>query len=195
MTQSSGNESGRATAQGIYRFLEGFTYQYARYRLTDACGEAAFGCASWFSTLLKCRLGTPVPGIPMRRMMLVVLLPMLWSVAHAQQVYKCTDGKQVSYQSQPCDSAQRTLRQWDATPEPVPTGAQATQTAKARAVPARKSSSRRSTSGSTRSRPDPAESRCQVAKSKREAKLRAVGLKRTFDMLRKLDEAVYVACR
>lgn len=131
----------------------------------------------------------------MRRMMLVVLLPIVWSVAHAQQVYKCTDGEQVSYQSQPCDGAQRTLRQWDATPEPVPTGAQATQTAKARAAPARKSSSRRSTSSHTRSRPDPAESRCRAAKSKREAKLRAVGLKRTFDLLRKLDDAVYEACR
>ena len=131
----------------------------------------------------------------MGRMMLVILLAMLWSVAHAQQVHKCTDGKQVSYQSQPCDSTQHTLRQWDATPEPVPTGTQAAQTAKAPAAPARKASSRRSTSSHTRSRPEPAESRCQAAKSKREAKLRAVGLKRTFDLLRKLDDAVYEACR
>ncbi len=125
----------------------------------------------------------------------MLLLPILWSAAHAQQVYKCSDGKQVSYQSQPCDGAQRILRQWDATPEPVLTGTQVAQTAKARATPARKSSSRRSTSSHTRSRPDPAESRCQAAKSKREAKLRVVGLKRTFDLLRKLDDAVYEACR
>lgn len=63
MTQGSGDDSGRATTQGIDRFLEGFTYQYARYRLTDAGGEAVSGCASWSSTLLQCRLGTPVPGI------------------------------------------------------------------------------------------------------------------------------------
>lgn len=130
----------------------------------------------------------------MRRKMLVALLPLLWSAAHAQQVYKCSDGKQVSYQSQPCDGAQRTLRQWDATPETIPTGAHTEQAGNARAVPARKSS-RRSTSSNTRSRPDPAEARCQVAKSNREAKLRAVGLKRTFDLLRKLDEAVHAACR
>jgi len=68
--------------------------------------------------------------------------------------------------------------------------------AKTRERPARKSSSsRRTTASSARSRADPAESRCQAAKSKREAKLRAVGLKRTFDLLRKLDEAVYAACR
>lgn len=131
----------------------------------------------------------------MRRMMLVILLPMLWSVAHAQQVYKCTDGKQVSYQSQPCDNAQRTLRQWDAIPQPVPAGAQAGSVEKVRTAPTRRSSSGWTNARSTRSRPDPAESRCQAARSKREAKLRAVGLKRTFDLLRKLDEAVYAACR
>lgn len=131
----------------------------------------------------------------MHRMLLAILLPMFWATAHAQQVYKCTDGSQVSYQSLPCEGAQRTLRRWDATPEPVPAGAQAGPAAKAHAMPARKSSLRRTTAGSTRSRPDSAESRCQAAKSKREAKLRAVGLKRTFDLLRKLDEAVYAACR
>ena len=131
----------------------------------------------------------------MHRMMLAILLPMLWSTAHAQQVFKCTDGRQVSYQSLPCDGAQRTLRQWDATPEPAPAGAQAPPVARTRETPARKSSSRRTTASSTRSRADPAESRCQAAKSKREAKLRAVGLKRTFDLLRKLDEAVHAACR
>lgn len=130
----------------------------------------------------------------MHRMLLAIVLPVFWTTAQAQQVYKCSDGNRVSYQSLPCDGAQRTLRQWDATPEPVPAGAQAAQAAKAHALPARKASPRR-TGRSTRSRSDPAESRCQAAKSKREAKLQAVGLKRTFDLLRKLDEAVHAACR
>lgn len=129
------------------------------------------------------------------RMLLTVLLPMVWSTGHAQQVYKCSDGNQVSYQSMPCEDAQRTLRQWDATPEPEAAVAQAAQAAKAHALSVRKPSSRRTTTYGTRSRPDPAELRCQAAKSKREAKLRAVGLKRTFDLLRKLDDAVYAACR
>jgi hypothetical protein len=38
-------------------------------------------------------------------------------------------------------------------------------------------------------------SRCDTAKARREAKLKAVGLKRTFDLLRKLDDAVNEACK
>jgi hypothetical protein len=38
-------------------------------------------------------------------------------------------------------------------------------------------------------------SRCDAAKARREAKLKAVGLKRTFDLLRKLDDAVNEACK
>jgi len=35
----------------------------------------------------------------------------------AQQVYKCVNGKQVSYQSDPCPGT--AVKSWDATPEPV----------------------------------------------------------------------------
>jgi hypothetical protein len=40
-----------------------------------------------------------------------------------------------------------------------------------------------------------ADNRCRTAKARREAKLASVGLKRTFDLLRKLDDAVYEACK
>ena len=38
-------------------------------------------------------------------------------------------------------------------------------------------------------------SRCDAAKARREAKLKSVGLKRTFDLLRKLDDATNEACK
>lgn len=191
---SQGIGIGNAKKQNIDRYPEGFTYQYARWRLTDAWQKGA--CArvtGRFTLALRC-MGAQVTGNLMR-MLLTLLLPMAWSAAHAQHIYKCTDGNQVSYQSLPCEGAQSTLRHWDATPEPAAALAQAAQAAKAHALPVRKASSRRTTTHRPPSRPDAAESRCQAAKSKREAKLQAVGLKRTFGLLRKLDDAVYAACR
>ncbi len=127
------------------------------------------------------------------------------SVASAQQVYKCVDGENVSYQSAVCDAAQVVARQWNATPEPEPSAEQLRQyqlkrehgriesawlsraagTNRVRSVRSRRQS------GKVRSRP----SRCDTAKARREAKLKSVGLKRTFDLLRRLDDSVYEACK
>lgn len=113
--------------------------------------------------------------------------------SQAQQVYKCSDGDGVTYQSQPCGQSQRTVKQWDATPDPAPPAKKV-----ATAVAEPKPGSARTQKNRTRhARPrvDPAEARCNSAKARREAKLKAVGLKRTYDLLRALDEAVHEACR
>ena len=129
-------------------------------------------------------------------MRLLALIAILTATpqAAAQQVYKCTSGNDVAYQSEPCARTQRTVKQWDATPEPITAPAPATR-AVASPKPARTTRPRRAASNGARTKADPADTRCTKAKARREYKLKAVGLKRTFDLLRKLDETVYEACR
>lgn len=132
--------------------------------------------------------------------MRIILLPLLFlstPLAHAHQVYKCVQGVQVMYQSQPCDPAQRTVKQWDATPEERrPKAAEDSRKSAPAPAPRNKPRSRPATVGRKgRVSLDAAEVRCKTAKSKRESKLKAVGLNRTFDLLRKLDDAVHQACR
>lgn len=130
--------------------------------------------------------------LPILLLLLSITLP-----AHAQQVYKCAKGKDVAYQSRPCDPSQQTVRQWEATPDPVALVSEPGPAAK----PARKSASTskpRSPARANRNarpRTDPADARCNAAEARRDARLKAVGLKRTFDLLRKLDDAVNEACK
>lgn len=122
--------------------------------------------------------------------------------ANAQQVYKCVKGKDVSYQSAPCDGTQTLLKRWEAAPEPEPPAIESGHRQPQRRRP--EGNFRPSRSGGSRARTtssidaasiDAAGSRCRAAKARREAKLVSVGLKRTFDLLRKLDDAVHEACK
>ncbi|MEP6907922.1 MAG: hypothetical protein ABI858_08100 [Pseudoxanthomonas sp.] len=129
----------------------------------------------------------------MRELLLLFALSFT-TTAQAQQVYKCVEGADVAYQSQPCSTTQRTLRQWDATPD-TESAAGTVTLSKTKSSTSRTPSSRRPSRSNTQTKTDPADARCSKAKARREAKLKAVGLKRTFDLLRKLDDAVYAACR
>lgn len=112
--------------------------------------------------------------------------------AIAQTVQKCiaADGH-VTLTSDACAAGHRLAGTYDAVPEQVAT-----------ATPA-KVSSDRTLSGSrtrraggasgSRARGTPA-TRCQAAHDRREQTLRRAGLKRTFDLLRKLDDEVWAAC-
>lgn len=118
-------------------------------------------------------------------------------LANAQQVYKCAKGRDVSYQSAPCDGTQTLVKRWEAAPEPEPPAIES-----GHRQPQRRRSegdSRPPRSGGSRTRTtssiDDAGNRCRAAKARREAKLASVGLKRTFDLLRKLDDAVHQACK
>ena len=139
------------------------------------------------------------------RALALLLMVLVASAANAQQVYKCVGGKNVSYQSIPCGATQIVARQWDAIPEPEPSTEELHQRQLKRERERAESAwlsraagtdqvrsvrrSRGSVHGQSRM------SRCDAAKERRETRLKSVGLKRTFDLLRKLDDAVYEACK
>lgn len=120
------------------------------------------------------------------------------SASSAQVVHKCAKGGEVSYQSAPCDATQRTVRRWEAAPEPQPTDPplidqphrSRLDAARVAAPPKPRGAARRHANFPTSA----ADKRCAAAKARRQARLDAVGLKRSFDLLRKLDDAVHAAC-
>jgi hypothetical protein len=119
--------------------------------------------------------------------------------AAAQSVQKCVaaDGH-VTLTSGACADGQVLAKTYDAAPEQI--AANAGRTSQQReARPSQSASSARSGSrGAPRasgSRRKPAPDHCQAARDRREQTLRRVGLKRTFDLLRKLDDEVWAACR
>lgn len=135
----------------------------------------------------------------MRAMMVfLVFLNPIALPANAQHVYKCAKGREVSYQSTPCDRTQSLMKQWEAAAEPEPPSTELNQRQTKRRQHEANSARQRARSGShgrTISSISAADNRCKAAKARREAKLMAVGLKRTFDLLRKLDDAVHEACK
>lgn len=121
----------------------------------------------------------------------------------AQTVQKCVgaDGH-VTLTSGSCEAGQRLAARYDAVPEPVATGRVAEAgngheagspraAGRAKAGPTRAARGRRASTSRARPGPD----RCQAARDKRERTLQRVGLKRDFDLLRKLDDDVWNACR
>ena len=123
--------------------------------------------------------------------------------AHAQQVHKCVDRRgNVAYQSQPCAAAQTTARTWEAQPDPV-SDRPAVPVAEPRrsmqnAYPKTKSRRSKAVGASGASIPveNSGNSRaCEAAKATRVRTLERVGLKRTFELLRRLDDAVNRACK
>ena len=123
----------------------------------------------------------------------------------AQTVQKCIDADgHVTLTSDSCGAGQRLAARYDAVPEPA-AAAPVAQTdgggprtaASPRAAGRAKAGSTRAERGgrasASRARPGP--DRCQAAREKRERTLQRVGLKRDFDLLRKLDDDVWNACR
>ena len=125
----------------------------------------------------------------------IVLLALWTADAAAQSVHKCVSrGGAVSYQSEPCGPDSRDAANWEA---PVDT-APSVEKPRASPTPERERSPERRTvrTGSTRiARSAPKPSACETAKADRDNTLERVGLKRTFDLLSRLDEQVRKACR
>ena len=118
--------------------------------------------------------------------------------AHAQTVQKCIGAQgQITLTSGACGAGERLAARYDAVPEPVPTVAVAPADRPATAAPSRAHGSvggaRRARGGAARARTKP--DACQAARARRDRTLQRVGLKRTFDLLRKLDDEVWAACR
>lgn len=140
----------------------------------------------------------------MHKFLLIFVLAYPGAV-NAQQVHKCVKGQDVAYQSAPCDPTQTTAKQWDATPDPEPTAGEIAQREARRKQRAQESAELRRAAGTDRTRTggrtsnrttvSAADARCSAAKERRARKLESVGLKRTFDLLRALDDAVHNACK
>lgn len=137
----------------------------------------------------------------MKLLILAIFLVMAMP-ASAQSVYKCAKGKDVSYQSQPCADS-TPVKAWDATPEPPPTNAELWRRYYARKQGERDSAYLRSLAGRDNGSVASGASigttqssyGCESAKRSRQATLDAVGLNRTHDLLRSLDDAVNRACK
>lgn len=129
----------------------------------------------------------------MRSWILAALLLCMAGQAQAQQVHKCRDARgQVSYLSWPCPAGSRTLRVVDAPPEPEPPVRPVTLTQPAPGRPRKTASRARTTRvASARPRPDA----CVQAKAWRDRQLQALGLRRTFDDLRRTQDRVWAACK
>jgi hypothetical protein len=127
-----------------------------------------------------------------------VLLALVAGPVPAQQVYKCVDGKKVSYQSDPCTG--KTEKAWDATPERFDPDKAAQVEAARRQIQARNTP--RQNYGGNSSGPVGArvsisadDAKCEAAKRRRDQALKAAGHRRTFELSRRLDDQVYSACK
>ncbi|MBJ6984678.1 DUF4124 domain-containing protein [Luteimonas sp. MC1750] len=119
--------------------------------------------------------------------------------AAAQTVQKCvgSDGH-VTLTSEACGAGQRLAARYDAVPEPMPAAASAAagrqETDRQGRRGVQRTVARRGTGRATAGS-RPGADRCEAARARRERTLQRVGLKRTFDLLRKLDDEVRAACR
>lgn len=144
-----------------------------------SCGEHAAARAP--RQLAGCLLGLAALGL---------------AAPHARsgELHKCVAaGGSVSYQSAPCPPGSAVAWKRAYVPDPPTPHASVRQSA-SRTSPPRTSAPRRSASprrSPARQRTDP----CEAAKAYRERTLARVGLKRTFDLLRALDDRVYEACK
>lgn len=124
---------------------------------------------------------------------------------HGDHLRKCVSPKgQVTYQQEPRAKGWKLTSTRDATPEPAPTPEQLRQREYQRRKAEAESAylrgiARRNQGASAQghSIPVPGQGggQCAAAKAERERVLDIVGLKRTYDLLRALDEQVYNACK
>lgn len=142
-------------------------------------------------------------GMPAMRYV-CCLLCLLCPPAFAQQVYKCSTGEGGhAYQSQPCERGDA-LAVWDGGALAVSTSSLATTPALAgrrvstgeRPRPSRASDAgARSTNRVTqRNTTSDRQIRCESARARREREVKRLGMTRTFDQLRALNNAVSSAC-
>ena len=119
----------------------------------------------------------------------------------AQQVHKCIEGGKAVYQSQPCANGEA-VKSWSARVEPR---SYETQVAEQRIEVMRQQNAVRQQRPRDRIPgrqgaviPDgqyKSPSRCEAAKAHRDSVYKAVGLKRSFQLSRTMDDQVYEACK
>ena len=135
-----------------------------------------------------------------------------FGAADAQTLYKCASRTGNSYQQSPCAASSRLVESMVTVPEPRPTAAQLAEHARKAEQDRAESAflshlagtdqipmpyrapryASRSTARGRRSSHDG--DRCRLAKATRKTTMQAVGLGRTYDLLRRLDAEVSEAC-
>jgi hypothetical protein len=133
---------------------------------------------------------------------LLYLLFLFPLTASAQMVYKCVGARGATvYQDEPCPQGARADKAWDGaahqtTPEQLRANDARIRLTEQQLAARR---ARQTASGSYRSSAptasDSRHHRCEVAKRNRDAQLERIGLRRTYDILQRLDAAVYEACK
>ena len=113
--------------------------------------------------------------------------------ASAQGVHKCiAPGGAVIYQSAPCEPHAREAANWEAPADRAPSRETSRQTSSQRERERERPAARAGNTRIVRNASKP--SACEQAKANRDSTLERVGLKRTFDLLSRLDEQVRNAC-
>ena len=131
---------------------------------------------------------------------LLLLFPL---TASAQTVYKCVGARGATvYQDEPCPQGARADKAWDGTAHQTTPEQQRANDARIRLTEQQLAArrARQTSSGSYRSSSAPTASdsrhrRCEAAKRNRDVQLERIGLRRTYDILQRLDAAVYEACK
>lgn len=123
----------------------------------------------------------------------------LASPVAAQQVHKCIDGSEVSYQSAPCSSG-TSAKTWEAVPATEPSAAEAARLQRVRNELVASNSARTPSrplraGGEARASQVPARNQCDKVKAQRAAAYERVGMKRSFQFSSQWDGRVQQACR
>lgn len=156
---------------------------------------------TWRACASRSAAGVRVP----EALLAIVIAFVAANPARAQTVQKCVaPAGQITLTSSECGAGERLVARYDAVPvsEPTPATAAVPSVRQPGAVPGRgrvSASASAATAkhgvrrGTSRSRKAP--DACQSARAKRDTTLQRVGLKRNFDLLRKLDDEIWSACR
>ncbi|MDG2524220.1 DUF4124 domain-containing protein [Stenotrophomonas sp. HITSZ_GD] len=123
---------------------------------------------------------------------LAIALLLVSCPAAAQQVYKCVKGKQVSYQSDPCENGPA-AKAWDATPVPEQSNAEKWRLYRIQQE-LRQRNAPQPSYGWAASSPSTT-SACESVKAQRDAAYAQVGLKRSFEFSSYWDNRVQQACK
>ncbi len=126
----------------------------------------------------------------------IVIFALPTAQAAAQEIHTCINAKGIkSYQNVPCEPGQRTasVRSYEAKPDDPAVTARSV--AIQQEMDRRNRPSGKPTVVRTAPRRPVGPTPCQAAKAKREATLKRVGLKRTFDLMSRLDSEVWDVCK
>lgn len=131
----------------------------------------------------------------MYRGILGIILFLLAGYSHAQQVFKCVDGKDVSYQSDPCPGA--AVKSWDAAPVSEPSNAEQWRIYRMRRqLDQRYANDRGAAASASGGMGSPNRSNaCESARRGRAAAYEVAGVKRDFAMSSYWDNVVHNACK